>query len=170
VVEYLLQEQVDPNLKTGPYGSGFLSAVASSNVAVVKVMLPSGADVHTPGNGNVSALAIAIHYGCSALIPLLLEPGADIQLPFKYYGISFDNALEFVAHEGTFEMSQQKIGMAKSYVSSPEMNGVFMAAMLEWRREGRQIITWLLEAGVDVNMRRGTSTADYYRVEVRSNF
>lgn len=49
-VEYLLQEQVDPNLKTGPYGSAFLSAVASGKVAVVKGMLPSGADIHTPGN------------------------------------------------------------------------------------------------------------------------
>jgi ankyrin repeat protein len=151
IVQYLLDHKANPNLETGPYGSPFLSAVASGNVDVAKIMLAHGADMNAPGNENGRALAIAIYHNNCSTFSLLLDQGANVWEPLSHDGSYFNNALEFAAYEGKFDILQQVISSARNRAKGLELGRIFLAAVRGRGGDRKRIIEWLHKNGADVN-------------------
>lgn len=162
VVQYLLDHGADPNAKTSHFGAPFLCAVQSGSQAVVHTMLMRGSDVNA-SSINGPALVIAIFQGHDHLIPLLVTHGVELSQPILHHEEKFDNAVEFVAFDGSLEMLRSIIGIADTIGAEYDLSRLLLAAARGHgiggghREDRRPMISWLLEKGADPNSKTGTS-------------
>ena len=80
----LLAKGADPSLgshETGVAGSCVHAAVDQSDAATLRLLLRYGAPHSSPGKGGFTPLALAARVGSLAVLPLLLEAGADPDAP-----------------------------------------------------------------------------------------
>lgn len=84
LAEMLLAKGADPSLgshETGVAGSCVHAAVDQSDAATLRLLLRYGAPHSSPGKGGFTPLALAARVGSLAVLPLLLEAGADPDAP-----------------------------------------------------------------------------------------
>uniref|UniRef100_A0A1B6MAB3 RING-type E3 ubiquitin transferase BRCA1 n=1 Tax=Graphocephala atropunctata TaxID=36148 RepID=A0A1B6MAB3_9HEMI len=78
LVQQLLTEGAEPNVKDYAFWTPLCDAVGHGNLEVVKVLLEAGAAVNTPANLNTTALVEAVVRNDKAMVQLLLKHGADM--------------------------------------------------------------------------------------------
>jgi len=82
LAEVLLQHKADPSL--GVSGSSCLHIAAGRNDAdVLRVLLPHAKSLSAAGKGGFTPLALAARSGALAVVPLLLQAGADPNEPTR---------------------------------------------------------------------------------------
>ncbi|XP_054267680.1 BRCA1-associated RING domain protein 1-like isoform X1 [Macrosteles quadrilineatus] len=78
VVQQLLKDGAQPNVKDYANWTPLCDAVGSGSIDVVRTLLEAGAAVNTPANLNTSALVEAVIRRDHAMVRLLMSHGADV--------------------------------------------------------------------------------------------
>jgi ankyrin repeat protein len=133
----------------GPDGSTPLQrAVFATNVAEVKRLLATGADVKQPNAYGVTPMSLAAETGNAPIIQMLLAAGADVESPTG----DGQTALMSVARTGNVEAAALLISKGAK-VNAAEKFGGQTALMWAAARHHPEMVKLLASKGADVNAR-----------------
>jgi len=102
VVQLLLDNGADVNVRYTSYGSALHAAALSGSEKVVQLLLDNGANVNAQAGIREGALHAASTNGYGKVVHLLLENGADVNAKGGEYG----NALQAASRQGHKELVQ----------------------------------------------------------------
>ncbi|RCV19682.1 hypothetical protein SETIT_3G404700v2 [Setaria italica] len=97
ILEILLEQNADPNVRMGDQVTPISFALRHSSVPCLKLLVQAGADVN--GFGSYNPLAKAAKKGLTEAIKCLLEAGADPNVPDSFGRLPIELAAEY----GTWE-------------------------------------------------------------------
>ncbi|CAN6339245.1 unnamed protein product [Urochloa humidicola] len=97
ILEILLEQNADPNVRMGDQVTPLSCALKHSSVPCLKLLVQAGADVN--GFGSYNPLARAAEKGLTKAIKCLLEAGADPNIPDMFGRLPIELAAEY----GTWE-------------------------------------------------------------------
>ncbi|CAL5065634.1 unnamed protein product [Urochloa decumbens] len=97
IVEILLEQNADPNVRMSDQATPLSFALKYSSVPCLKLLVQAGADVN--GFGSYNPLARAAEKGLTEAIKCLLEAGADPNVPDTFGRLPIELAAEY----GTWE-------------------------------------------------------------------
>jgi ankyrin repeat protein len=138
-----------PSPDLGPDGSTPLQrAVFETDLAEVKRLVASGANVKQPNAYGVTAMSLAAETGNTAIIQMLLDAGADVESPTG----DGQTALMSVARTGNVEAAALLIRKGAK-VNAAEKFGGQTALMWAAARHHPEMVKLLASKGADVNAR-----------------
>lgn len=125
-----------------------LSAVMSGDVESVKKYIASGADVNYVGESKQSSLAVAALYGHIRVVNVLIEHGADTDLPIGGYK---ETPLILASGEGRIKTIKALLS-AGADINIKSADG--RTALIEAAGNGHtEVVNILLRAGAAVNIK-----------------
>lgn len=129
IIDYLIQEGIDVNKKSGPYGFTALHvAVIRNNFDVVKKLIGSGADVNASNINGFTPLIEASKWASSEIVTYLLDHGAEIEKR----NLAMSTGLHEIANiRKTFDMDDWTSEKMRTYALSERRLLVF-EALLQW--------------------------------------
>ena len=123
-------------------------AVYRNDVARVKQLIASGADVRQPNTYGITPMALAAETGNAAIIQLLLSTGADVESPSG----EGQTALMSVARTGNVEAAKLLIRHGAN-VNAVEQFGGQTALMWAAARRHPEMVQLLASKGANLNAR-----------------
>jgi ankyrin repeat protein len=124
-----------------------LNAARSGNFNQILAILTQGANVDATDRDGTTALMFAAQQGYTEIVRVLIEAGANLNLPRKRYGLT---ALMLAASEARADVLQTLVA-AGADVNAKNDDGS-TALMIAAHKGHLMVVQILLGAGADVNL------------------
>ena len=149
MTERMLADRPIINMLANPCDTALVVAVWQGYVAVVKLLLESGADANAEGGYYGNALQMAAYYGHATIVELLLKSGADVNAQ----GGTYSNALQAAVFCGNVLVVEL---LLKNGADVNAQGGEYGNALQAAAVFGRlTMMKTLLKNGADVNAQGG---------------
>ncbi|KAH8832414.1 ankyrin repeat-containing domain protein [Flagelloscypha sp. PMI_526] len=143
IVRFLVEKGADVEVEGGYYGSALEAAASTGDLDMVELLVERGANVNFQGGAYHSALHAAAACGHFRVVQFLVQKGADIHTCGDSYGSALQAALWMGAWDGAVDRKD-------GHFPTGWKAAAHKAAA---RNEALKIAEFLVERGVDVNMK-----------------
>ncbi|KAJ6260675.1 hypothetical protein Dda_4902 [Drechslerella dactyloides] len=145
IVELLLAEGVDPNIKNGQGFTPLWLAAVNGHKAVVELLMKSAANLELTDRNDQTPLSVAAERGYKDIVKLLVDAGADVNSMDRNHSTPILLATAY-GHRAVVEM----LIIAGADMESRDEN--LQAPISVAAEKGyKEIVELLLDSGVDVN-------------------
>lgn len=142
VVEQLLNQGVEANLKGGYYGNALQSAAYFGHSNIVEILLRAGANPNAKGGIYGSALQAASFAGHDSIVQTLIAWQADVNQKGGKYGNALQAAL--------YNPDPNQLGITELLSAGADANAcdqINSQTQITCHKEDEQVLRWLTRSG-----------------------